>query len=150
MKITICGSLVFSDKMSEAKEQLEKEKHEVRLPLLEVEDEKGNIISAKKYHTIRKTANAGETWVWDRKEEAMRIHFDNVVWADAILILNYHKNNIPNYIGANTLIEMGLAFYHKKKIFLLNPVPNISYKEEVLAMKPIIINNNFELINQMV
>lgn len=147
MKITICGSLVFSDKMLEIKKQLEKGNHEVRLPLLEVEDEKGNTISAKEYHTIRKTANAGEKWVWDRKEEAMRVHFDSVVWADAILILNYDKNNITNYIGANTLIEMGLAFYHKKKIFLLSPVPDISYKEEILAMKPIIVNNNLELID---
>lgn len=60
MKITICGSLVFSDKMQEIKKQLENAKHEVRLPFLKVNDEKGNTLSAKEYHAIRKTANAGE------------------------------------------------------------------------------------------
>jgi hypothetical protein len=63
-----------------------------------------------------------------------------------VLILNYSKKEIANYIGANTLIEMGLAFYLHKKIFLLNPIPEISYKEEILAMKPIVINGDLNKI----
>ena len=72
----------------------------------------------------------------------MKNHFDKIEWSEAILVTNYEKNNIKGYIGANTLLEMGLALHLRKKIFLLNPVPKISYKEEILGMKPILINNS--------
>jgi len=41
---------------------------------------------------------------------------------------------------------MGLAFHLNKKLFLLNEIPEISYKEEILGMKPIIINNDLTKI----
>lgn len=86
-------------------------------------------------------------WIWDRKAEAIRNHFDKVVWSDAILVLNHSKKDISNYIGANTLLEMGLAFHYKKPIYLLNPIPEVSYKEEILGMKPVIINGDLKLIH---
>jgi predicted RNA-binding protein with PUA domain len=73
-------------------------------------------------------------------------HFKNVEWGDAVLILNYDKNNIPNYIGANTFLEMGVALYLGKKIFLLNEIPEVENKEEILGMKPVVINNNLKKI----
>ena len=73
-------------------------------------------------------------------------HFNKVVWADAILVLNYDKNGVKNYIGGNTLMEMGLAFFLKKKIYLLNQIPELSYKEEVLGMRPIILGGDFSKI----
>ena len=54
-------------------------------------------------------------------------------------VCNYDKKDIKGYIGGNTLMEMGLAFFLKKKIYLLNEIPEISYKEEILGVKPIII-----------
>jgi len=84
--------------------------------------------------------------VWQEKERAMRDHFDKVEWADAVLILNYSKRDIENYIGANTFLEMGLAFHLKKTIYLLNKVPEISYKEEILGMRPIVIDNDLTKI----
>ncbi len=41
-----------------------------------------------------------------------------------------------------------MAFAHVlgKKIFLLNSIPKMSYSDEIEAMKPIIINNNLEII----
>jgi len=41
---------------------------------------------------------------------------------------------------------MGVAFFLDKKIFLLNPIPEISYKEEILAMSPIVINQEISKI----
>jgi len=146
MKITICGSIAFIDEMQEARIKLEELGHEVKLPPSEIIDKNDKVISAKEYYALRKENNTAEAWIWDRKAELMKIHFNKVVWADAILVLNNHKNNISDYVGANTLLEMGLAFYHGKKIYLLNPIPEISYKEEILGMKPIIINGNFALI----
>jgi hypothetical protein len=41
---------------------------------------------------------------------------------------------------------MGVAFYNHKKIYLLKPVPEIDSKEEVLGMKPTVINDDLHLI----
>ena len=146
MKITICGSIAFIEEMKDAKNKLEKIGHEVKMPPLEVPDEKGNMIPVIEYWRIRKVADANAAWVWDRKEEAIRNHFEKIEWADAILVLNYSKKDVPNYIGANTLIEMGIAFHRRKPIFLLNPIPEVSYTEEILGMKPIVLNGDLALI----
>jgi len=151
MKITLCGSIAFYDEMKEIQEKLEALGHEVDLPPSEVPDENGVMMPVKKYYEIRKLAEkekgGGDSWIWDLKSVAIMNHFNKVAWADVILVNNYTKNNIPNYIGANTFLEMGLAFYLGKKIYLLNPIPEVSYKEEILGMKPVVINNNFlELI----
>lgn len=147
MKITICGSIAFQDEVLSIKEELEKLGHEVKIWPLKVKDEKGQPISVKSYYKIRKIAANNEKWVWDRKAEAVLEHFDKVARSDAILVANYDKNNIKGYIGGNTLMEMGLAFFLKKKIYLLNQVPELSYKEEILGMKPTVINGNLSKIS---
>ncbi|OGI17570.1 MAG: hypothetical protein A3J63_04230 [Candidatus Moranbacteria bacterium RIFCSPHIGHO2_02_FULL_40_12b] len=146
MKITICGSIAFYEKMQETQKILEEMGHEVDIPPCELKDDSGNIISIQEYYKIRKAGSEDEKWIWDRKKWAMKKHFDKVVWADAILVLNYAKNNIDGYIGANTLIEMGLALHLDKSIYLLNPIPEISCKEEILGMQPIILSGDLSKI----
>jgi hypothetical protein len=146
MKITICGSIAFYDEMLDIKEKLEKLNHQVKLPPFEIKDKNGNMIPIKEYYTKRKAETDNTSWIWDRKEEAMRLHFQKIVWSDAVLVLNYNKNNVQNYIGANTLLELGLGFHFNKKLFLLNDIPEMNYKEEILGMKPIVINNDLEMI----
>lgn len=140
MKICICGSIAFFDEMLKTKKELEIMGHEVDLPPSEVKDEKGKKISVKEYYKIRKELDDSIKWIWERKKEAIINHFKKIEWADAILVLNYEKNEIKGYIGSNTLIEMGLALYLKKKIYLLNEIPKISAKEEILGMQPILLN----------
>lgn len=147
MKITICGSIAFHDEMLEVKEKLEALGYEVKLPPAEISDDSGKMISVKEYYAMRQTAADDDAWVWDRKEEAIKRHFDKVAWSDVILVLNHDKNDIVGYIGANTLMEMGLALHLGKKIYLLNPIPDISYKEEILGMKPEVIYGEFGKIN---
>lgn len=139
MKITICGSIYFYKKMLEIKQDLEKLGHEVDLPPFEIKNEKGEMISVAEYYSQRKSETSDTGWIWDRKEEAIRMHFNKIEWSDAILVLNYDKNGISNYIGGNTFLEMGVAFHIGKKIYLINDIPEISYKEEILGMKPIVI-----------
>ncbi|HAU65993.1 MAG: hypothetical protein UT30_C0012G0014 [Candidatus Uhrbacteria bacterium GW2011_GWF2_39_13] len=139
MKITLCGSIAFIDEMQMTKDKLKALGHEVKLPPSEILDEQGKTMPVKEYYALRKTTNETEGWIWDAKEQAMRNHFEKVLWADAILVLNHDKNGVANYIGANTLLEMGLAFHHRKKIFLLKPIPELSYKEEILGMHPIVL-----------
>lgn len=146
MKITLCGSITFIDEMLELEKRLAALGHEIKLPLPELVDKNGEALSVKDFYSQRKEAKADDAWVWEEKAKAIHAHFDKVVWSDAILVLNYDKNNIPGYIGANTLMEMGLAFHLRKKIFLLKSVPQISYQEEIFGMHPIIINEDLSHI----
>jgi hypothetical protein len=146
MKITLCGSITFIDEMVTLKNELEKLGHEAHTPVLEFRNENGDLISAKEFQVLRKSDEKQDDWVWRRKKEAMQGHFDEVVWSDAILVLNEDKNGIPGYIGANTLLEMGLAFHLKKPIYLWNPIPEISYKEELLGMWPVVLDRDLKKI----
>ena len=147
MKITICGSIAFYDQMLIAKKQLEELGHEVKLPPTDVKDENGDPMSVADYYQKRKTATNSETWVWQRKKEAIDSHFDKIAWSDAVFVLNYDKKGVPGYVGGNTLMEMGVAFFLKKPIFFLNPIPELSYKEEILGMWPIVLNGDLSKIN---
>ena len=146
MKITICGSIAFINEMNQLKNQLENTRHEVKMPPNEIQNDNGILIPVSEYYLKRKSETSDTSWIWQRKAEAMKTHFEKIAWSDAVLVLNYDKNNIKSYIGGNTLIEMGVAFYLNKKIFLLNNIPEISYKEEILGMQPIVINGNFNKI----
>jgi len=79
--------------------------------------------------------------------DAIRVFWRAMQGADAVLVLNYDKNGIKNYIGGNTLMEMGFAHVLDQKIFMMNPIPEIDfYKTEIEAMAPIIINGDLSQI----
>ena len=145
MKITICGSIAFFDEMLRVKNKLEKNGHEVDLPPTEIKNGEGKMISVSEYYRIRKS-DSKEKWVWDAKKVAMLTHFRKEEWADAVLILNIEKNGIPGYIGANTLIEMGLALFLNKPIYLYNQIPEVSAKEEIIGMQPIVLDGDLTKI----
>lgn len=73
-------------------------------------------------------------------------YFEEIKKTDAILVINKDKNNIKNYIGEKSLIEIAFAYVLHKKIFLLNPVPQINFSDEIYAMNPIILNNDLSKI----
>ncbi|MEI7891381.1 MAG: hypothetical protein WCI36_05450 [bacterium] len=145
MKITICGSIAFFDEMLKAKKELEDMGHEVDLPPTEIKNGEGKMIPVAEYYRIRKSENP-DAWVWDAKKVAMLTHFKKEEWADVILVLNIEKNGVAGYVGANTLIEMGLALFLDKPIYLLNDIPEISSKEEIVGMQPIVINGDLTKI----
>ena len=91
MKITLCGSIAFHEKMLEVQQQLEKLGHEVRLPPSEITGPDGQPMAVKDYYELRKKSGDDATWVWDQKERSMRTHFEKVVWSDLILVTNYEK-----------------------------------------------------------
>jgi hypothetical protein len=43
---------------------------------------------------------------------------------------------------------MGLAFHLNKKIFLLNEIPKQSCKEEIIGMKPTLLNGDLNKIEE--
>ena len=153
MKITICGSIEFYKEMESARHDLIKHGHEVKIPelALEVPQEFGG--GKKVYFGQYIEQNGGidsfpaEHAIWNLKEGAINDHYEKIDWCDGILVINHEKRGIDGYVGGNTLIEIGVAFYLKKKIFILNPVSSeLSYKQEIMGMKPVIVNGNLSLI----
>ena len=67
--------------------------------------------------------------------------------ADAVLVLNLDKNGIKNYVGGNTLMEIGFAHVLNQKIFMYNPIPETTYcKSEIEAVRPVVINGDLSKI----
>jgi len=136
MKIGIIGSMQYTEKMLEARDALNKLGHEA-------------FVTDLHEAFIGKTDEEKETIKIFQKnnKDAIREFWREMQGADAVLVLNYDKNGIENYIGGNTLMEIGFAHVLNQKIFLLNPIPEIQfYKTEIEAVKPIIINGDLELI----
>ncbi len=81
-----------------------------------------------------------------KEYDYIRYHYGEIVNGDAILVLNLAKGGVKNYIGGNTLMEIGFAYVHHKKIFFLNPIPEVSYRDEIQAMGPVVVKGNLSLI----
>ncbi len=153
MKIAICGSIAFYTEMEKVRDELVKYGHEVVVPELahEVPHDFGgeNKINFSEY--IEKNGGldnfSKEHKVFQLKRDAIRDHFKKIEWADSIFVSNYEKRKISGYIGGNTLIEIGVAFYLNKKIFILNPISSeLLYKIEILGMAPTIIDGDLSLV----
>ncbi len=136
MRIGIIGSMQYTEKMLEARDKL-------------------NALGHEAFVTTLHEAFVGKT---DEEKEEIKIHQKNNMdairefWnmmqgADAVLVLNLDKHGIPNYIGGNTLMEIGFAHVLNQKIFLYNPIPEIPYyKSEIEAVRPVIINGDLSQI----
>lgn len=136
-KIAICSSISFLDKIALTEKKLIKMGFEVFVP-------EGLILHREKNWLPPQTSE--EKIKGKIKHDFIRKHFQKIEESDAILVLNYSKNGIKNYIGPNTFLEIGIAYYLQKKIFLLNPIPKTYLWEEVNAMQPIILNNKLKKI----
>ncbi len=74
-------------------------------------------------------------------------NFKKIAEGDSILVVNGEKNGINGYIGANVLMEIGLAFYLGLKIYIWNLIgENSTYKEELLAFGVEFINGDLRKI----
>ena len=120
MKLTIVGNMSFLEKFKEAKQILEQQGHEVIVP--------------EKDPTPEPIPPAV-------KRKAMEKFNENLKKSDAILVMNYTKGDKENHIGANTLMEIGMAFILQKKIFVLNPSPEFC-RDELEAIEVQFLNGD--------
>lgn len=144
----------FHSEMEDVAEQLRKQGHDVKVPLLRIDPEdpgKDRKISIRALIESKGGVDAfpEDHPLWDEKAAAIDDHFEKVAWADAILVANHPKHGIDGYIGGNTLMELGVAWYLRKGIYLLFPVSSeLQYKEEILGMKPVVIQNDLSRLNR--
>jgi predicted RNA-binding protein with PUA domain len=136
MKIIICGSMTTAKAMLSAKEKLVAMGHSVTMP--EFTEDYAQMESLD--HVVSESAKN------KIEHDLIKRYYNKIKDGDAILVINEDKNGKVNYIGGNSFLEMGFAYVLNKKIFLLNPIPELSYTDEIIAMQPIIINGDLKKI----
>lgn len=135
MKIFIICSKAFYDKIKPIKEYLENNGWEVFVP-----------------HTYLNPSKESETWQGGEeshsefKARMFRLSEERIKSMDAVLVLNYERHGIKNYIGGSTFLEMYEAFRNNKKIYMMNPIPEGLLFDEIDGFSPVIINSDLELI----
>ena len=137
MKIAICGSMQFHNEMRQVKKELEKIGHTVFVPKsIELMDTIGYVHPTKDEERLQAKI----------QYDFIREHFRKIEQSEAILVLNYDKKMVAHYIGGNTFLEIGLAFWLGKKTYLLYPIPDMDYKTEMHAMQPVILDGDLSKI----
>jgi hypothetical protein len=136
MKIAICASMVFAEKMVQIKHQLEEIGHTVFISQFA----EGYLGKAEKEKEKLAVSDKNE-------HDAIRKFWEIIKKSDAILVLNYDRKGIQNYIGGNTLMEIGFAHVLNKKIFMMNPIPDIEYyRSEIEAVSPVVLEQDLNKI----
>jgi hypothetical protein len=136
--ITICSSASFYKQVVDVQSQLEKYGHTVLIPATANKMKQSGDFEVSHYKTWFGDAND-----YHKKTALMNAHFAEVEKGDAVLVLNYEKHGITNYIGGNVLMEMTIAFFLKKPIFILNEIPQESaFLEEIMGMNPIVLHSD--------
>ncbi len=136
MRIGIVGSMHHTEKMIVLRNKLRKLGHDAFLTTL-----------ASPF--VGKSDDEKEKIKIDQKnnQDAIREFWRLMQGADAILVANYDRKGIKNYVGGNTLMEIGFAHILNQKIFLLNPIPEIDFfKTEIEAVRPTVIQGNLKKI----
>lgn len=130
MHIVISGSMAHAARMAEIAAELAARGHVVQAPDM-TEGAQSAVSAAQKRGFIDG-------------------HFTKIDKAEAVLVVNEDKNGLANYIGGNTLIEIAYAYSRGLDIFVLNPIPDLSYADEVRGMHPIVLNGDIDKIEEYI
>lgn len=126
MNITLCGSISFNEEMKKIGGELEAKGCSVMYPESTI-----NNVSKEWWDDLEK--NDLPKFI-ELKGERISQHFVKIEKSEAILVCNYEKRGVAGYIGTNTLMEMAVAFFLNKNIYLLFEPTQDSLREEVIAM----------------
>ena len=135
MKIFLICSKRFYDRIPDIKRSLEEAGHVLTMPNCYTEP-----TTEEKYRAMGKEAHS--KW----KSEMIRHSVEVVKNNDAVLVLNFDKGEIKNYIGGATFLEMYDAFRLTKKIFLYNEIPEGMLYDEIVGFNSIVLNGDLTRI----
>lgn len=132
--IFLCASMHFYRELVEIEKELEAKGFIVHIPVsaqLMKEQNNFEVTQFKSFQTNK------------QKAQCIRTNFQTIAKSDSILVVNNEKNGIKGYIGPNVLMEIGLAFYCKKKIYIWNSLEeNAGCKEELKTFGVEFINRD--------
>ncbi len=138
MKIVICGSMKFSKEMLALKE---------KLSLLKFEDVVVPHNTEKYASNQLADENSYESTKNKIEKDLIRSYYNEIKNADAVLVANYDKNGVINYVGGNSFLEAAFAHVLNKKLYFLFEIPEMIYSDELKALQPIILNGDLNKIN---
>ncbi len=144
MKLTLVGSVSAADKFVEVYNELRKLGHE---PTIHEHMFEYSKTSWDEFHDKNELREHAQTKV---ENNYIKWWHDSIMASDGIVVLNYDKKGKKNYIGGNTLMEIGFAFVGNKEIYLMNPIPTeVPYTDELEAMKnpENILNGDLNLVD---
>ncbi len=127
--------MIFAKEMLDVQKQLNSLGYEVLIPI--------------DTHDCLANPELQDDLEWAINQCVDKDHFNKIAQSDAILILNYSKNNIKGYIGGSSLMELAVARHLDKKILILHDLPSkddLRYVLEIKVMQPIILNGNIKNI----
>jgi hypothetical protein len=137
-KIFLAASMIFYKELVSIEQSLLTKGFEVDIPVSAKTMKAKNDFDVSHFKGVFTPAQKGEF---------IQENFHNIASSDAILVINNEKNGVKGYIGANVLMEIGLAFYLKKKIYIWNQYPeDAPYKEELLAFDIQVIDEDLNKI----
>jgi hypothetical protein len=143
MKIAICGSLDFTEQIKTLADALEALGLEVEIP-----PTSRLILDGKLTLEQIKAEKAGGNFSERAtKVDAIRRYWRIIQTADAILVANYDKKGVQGYVGGNTFLEMGFAHVLDKQIYLLNPIPDMMYTDEIKTMQPTVLDGDVRKVS---
>ncbi len=143
MKITICGSVDRAQEIKKIADELKDLGFEAIIPTTSEKILRGEFSSEE----IRKEKESNTFSERTIEFDARRAYCEIIKQWDAILVTNFDKHNIKNYIGGGAFLEMGFAHIFYKKIFILNEIPDMPYTDEIRAMQPIELHGDLSKIN---
>ncbi len=133
----ICGSMSFAKEMIKIQKRLKSFGHEVYVPCdADLHVEKPEFIDDLDKDREHLIAN-----------NVMKKCFNLLADSEAVIFLNLPKNGINGYIGTSSLMEMGLAYYLGKKIYLMYQYPDPKdhrWAHEVASFMPTILNGDID------
>ncbi|HET8690323.1 MAG TPA: hypothetical protein VFL81_02710 [Candidatus Saccharimonadales bacterium] len=136
MKIFICSSKAFYDRIPPIQTKLEALGHEVELP---------NCFDDPS--TEQRAKDAGEAEHAAFKKAMFERSAGIIEACDAILVLNFEKHGQANYIGGATFLEIYDAFKAGKPIYFYNPLPQGILHDELSSMVTAVIDGDLSKVS---
>lgn len=132
-RLMICGSMSFYGKMQLCQEFLMKHGIDVIIP--KDEGDLPSDIDESSFLQFKKRVST--SYLKKIRDSS----------TEAILVFNEEKKGLENYIGANTFVEIAMAFAWNRKIYLLNDYYE-PYRDELLAWECKCLNGNLNTLIQ--
>lgn len=136
MTILLVCSKAFYSKLDFYKSELEKLGHNIIMP---------NNSDAPNTESLYRGTPEHAVW----KVKMYKQSEEKIKSSDAVLVLNFDKEDKKNYIGGATFLEIYDAFKLGKKIFFINDLPEGMLKDELIGFSPIILYGELNKLLKM-
>lgn len=142
--VTICSSVTFYKEVLNIARELRSLGFRTVVPITAKRMERSRNFDEKFHKSWHRNPSD-----YKIKKKLMQGHFKEIERGDVVLAVNLRKNNIDGYIGGNVLMELALAMYLRKPIYVLHAIEeNAPFTEEIMGMYPVFLNGDLSKIKK--